>query len=67
MSIQVVQRRFVLCGTDLPDPDHTLTPEEVRSHYEEMYPQLANAKVIRDADVLEEEVYLFDVFVGHKG
>ena len=67
MSIQVVRRRFVLNGTDLPDPDPTLTPEEVRSHYEDMYPELANGKVVRDGEVHEEEVYLFKVSVGHKG
>lgn len=57
----------MLNGTNLPDPDPTLTPEEVRSHYEDMYPQLANATVVRDGEIHEEEVYLFKVSVGHKG
>ena len=40
-----MQRVFRLGTTDLPDPDASLSPEQVLSHYAALYPTLRHGKV----------------------
>ena len=59
-------RVFVYDGREFPDPDPTLTPEEVRQKMTDFFPELANAEVRehkRDEDTLYELVRR----VGTKG
>jgi len=41
-----LQRTFRFGGRDLPDPNPSLTPEEVLKHYGGQFPRLIGAKVI---------------------
>lgn len=51
----------------LPDPDQSMTPEQVMRHYAGTYPELTNA-VISAPDVKQDEVvWTFAVNVGRKG
>ena len=59
-------RIFVYDGREFPDPDPTLTPEEVRQKMTDFFPELANAEVReqkREGDTLYELVRR----VGTKG
>jgi len=59
-------RVFVYDGREFPDPDPTLTPDEVRQKMTDFFPELANAEVReqkRDEDTLYELVRR----VGTKG
>jgi len=59
-------RIFVYDGREFPDPDPTLTPDEVRQKMTDFFPELANAEVReqkRDEDTLYELVRR----VGTKG
>ncbi len=59
-------RVFVYDGREFPDPDPTLTPDEVRQRMTDFFPELANAEVReqkRDEDTLYELVRR----VGTKG
>ena len=59
-------RIFVYDGREFPDPDPSLTPDQVRQRMSDFFPELANADVrehTRDADTLYELVRK----VGTKG
>lgn len=59
-------RVFVYDGREFPDPDPTLSPEEVKKMMTDFFPELANAEVReqkRDEDTLYELVRR----VGTKG
>ncbi len=61
-----MNRVFVYDGREFPDPDPTLTPDEVRQKMTDFFPELANAEVReqkRDEDTLYELVRR----VGTKG
>jgi len=66
-TVQPVQRVFEHDELSLPDPDPSLTPDEVRSFYGTHYPTLTTATVsgpeMRDG----KEVYTFKRSVGTKG
>ncbi len=52
-------RVFVYDGREFPDPDSTLTPEEVKQTMTDFFPELANAEIKetkRDEDTLYELV-----------
>lgn len=59
-------RIFVYDGREFPDPDSSMSPEEVRQHMTSFFPELANAETItskRDnTDIIE-----FRKRVGTKG
>lgn len=44
-GINAVQRVFTYAGIALPDPDASLTPEQVKEYYTAIYPELLNAAV----------------------
>ena len=59
-------RIFVYDGREFPDPDPSLTPDQVRQRMSDFFPELANADVrehTRGADTLYELVRR----VGTKG
>lgn len=54
-----LQRTFRFGGRDLPDPNPSLTPEEVLKHYGGQFPRLIGAKVIEPVIVGDTQVYEF--------
>lgn len=59
-------RVFHYDGRDMPDPDPTMTPEEVRTLMQDFFPELANADIVvheRENDTMYELVRK----VGTKG
>lgn len=59
-------RIFVYDGREFPDPDETLTVDQVRQHMANFFPELANAKTVeskKDGD----KVFTFEKQVGTKG
>lgn len=59
-------RIFVYDGREFPDPDTSLTPEEVRQSMTNFFPELANAE-ISSSKRGEDDVYEFRKRVGRKG
>lgn len=44
-GLNTVNRLFVYSGITLPDPDPSLSPEQVKEYYMAIYPELVNASV----------------------
>ncbi len=73
LEVKPLQREFVSrqgkAGAEriLGDPAPGMSPEEVRAHYSQVYPELASASIdgpeIRD----DRQVYVFTGSVGTKG
>ncbi len=73
LEVKALQRDFVSRqgkgGSErvLADPAPGMSPEEVRAHYSQVYPELASASIdgpeIRDG----RQVYVFSRSVGTKG
>jgi PRTRC genetic system protein C len=59
-------RIFQYDGRSFPDPDSRVSPEEVRQHMAQFFPELANAEVRREARG-EDEVFTFQRRIGTKG
>ena len=59
-------RVFVYDGREFPDPDPTLSPDEVRQMMTDFFPELANAE-IREHKREEDTLYEFVRKVGIKG
>lgn len=59
-------RIFVYDGRDFPDPDPSLSTDEVRQHMANFFPELANAET-KKSNRGEDEVYTFEKRVGTKG
>lgn len=57
MPIIEMKREFVFGGSSLPDPDPTLTPEEVLAHYAKQYPLLKRGKVELQSDSGDLMIY----------
>ena len=45
MQASVVAREFTLNGVKIPDPDKSLSPEEVRSVLATLYPDITTASI----------------------
>ena len=45
MQASVVAREFTFNGVKIPDPDKSLSPEEVRSVLATLYPDIATASI----------------------
>ena len=60
------KRIFVYEGRDFPDPDPSITVEEVRHHFTDFFPELANADT-SEAKRGQDTVYTFSKRVGNKG
>ncbi len=59
-------RIFVYDGRDFPDPDPSLTAEEVRQNMTGFFPELANADTT-ESKRGDDTVYTFKKRVGTKG
>jgi len=53
--------------TTLPDPDQTMSPNEVRKFYSRTYPELLNSGVVGPEYKADKVVYTFKTSVGTKG
>ena len=58
MQASVVTREFNFNGVKIPDPDKTLSPEEVRSVLATMYPDIATASITGPEAVGDKLRYL---------
>ena len=59
-------RIFEYDGRPYPDPDPSMTPEEVRQSWTDFFPELANAEV-KKSKREDDEIYTFSRRVGTKG
>ena len=59
-------RVFIYDGREFPDPDPSLSPDEVRRMMADFFPELANAEV-REHRKGEDTVYELVRRVGTKG
>ncbi|HTG62966.1 MAG TPA: PRTRC system protein C [Terriglobia bacterium] len=67
MQASVVTREFHFNGVKIPDPDKTLSPEEVRSVLATMYPDIATASITGPEAVGAKLRYNFVRAIGVKG
>jgi PRTRC genetic system protein C len=67
MRAGVVTREFNFNGVKIPDPDKTLSPEEVRSVLATMYPDIATALITGPEAVGDKLRYNFVRAIGAKG
>jgi PRTRC genetic system protein C len=67
MQAGVVTREFNFNGIKIPDPDKTLSPEEVRSVLATMYPDIATALITGPEAVGDKLRYNFVRAIGAKG
>ena len=69
LQITAATRIFVIdrSGTELTDPDPSMTPESVMSFYAGMYPELTAATVHGPAYRDDTVVYRFKSVIGTKG
>jgi PRTRC genetic system protein C len=59
-------RVFHYDGRDFPDPDPTMTPDEVRNMMTDFFPELANAGITQHTRG-DDELYVLERRVGTKG
>jgi PRTRC genetic system protein C len=67
IRVESLERRFSYLGTQLPDPDPSMTVEQVRDVYVNTYPELATAAVEGPSPVNGRLEYTFTRAVGAKG
>ena len=67
MQASVVAREFTFNGVKIPDPDKSLSPEEVRSVLATMYPDVATASITGPEAVGDKLRYNFVRAIGAKG
>jgi len=59
-------RVFVYDGREFPDPDPSLSTDDVRAHYANFFPELSNAET-KSVKRGEDDVIEFKKRVGTKG
>ena len=67
MESQPLSRYFEVHGVKLPDPNPSLSVEEIRGLYSQQYPEIATAAVTGPELVGDKLVYRFSTAVGTKG
>lgn len=67
IKVEPLSRVFVFNGAKLPDPNPSLTVEQVRDVYINTYPELATAAVEGPSPVNGTMQYTFTRAVGAKG
>lgn len=67
INVEPLERSFSYLGTRLPDPDPSMTVEQVRDLYCNTYPELATAAVEGPSPVDGRLEYTFIRAVGAKG
>lgn len=66
-SLISAQRVFRFNGRDLTDPDSTMTPAEVLTHFARQFPKLVGGKVIDPVIEGDSHVYELRASFGDKG
>jgi PRTRC genetic system protein C len=67
MEGRVLSRHFEFNGVRLPDIAPQLSPEEIRTLYSHMYPDIATASITGPEAVGDKLVYRFTRAIGSKG
>lgn len=69
LHITAATRIFVIdrSGVEIPDPDPSMSPENVMSFYAGMYPELTTATVHGPEYRDDKVVYRFKSVIGTKG
>jgi PRTRC genetic system protein C len=67
MQASIVAREFTFNGVKIPDPDRSLSPEEVRSVLATLYPDIATASITGPEAVGDKLRYNFVRAIGAKG
>jgi PRTRC genetic system protein C len=67
MEIKRLEREFTYNGIKLPDPNPTMSIEQVRDAYAPAYPELTTAAVEGPEATGDKLVYRFVRAVGSKG
>lgn len=69
MALQVttLERVFKHKETKLPDPDASMSPDEVLDFYSNQYPELTNASVSGPEINDDKQIFEFKTTVGTKG
>ena len=67
MSLQPAPRRFVFQGSDLPDPDPSLSVADIQRIYSTRFPELTTAAVEKPKVENGVVTYTFVRAVGAKG
>ena len=66
-TFQTAPRVFLHNAARLPDPDPSMTPDEVRRYFAPQYPDLHNAAVKGPSIEGGERVFTFTRAIGVKG
>jgi PRTRC genetic system protein C len=66
MEIHRLEREFLYNGVKLPDTAPTITPEQVRERYTQLYPEIATAAIEGSETVAGQLVYEFIRAIGAK-
>lgn len=67
LNVQAVPRVFKHREVTLPDPDSSMTPDEVMAYYSNQYPELTTSNVFGPKMENDQAVYEFKTTVGTKG
>ena len=67
VKIETAVREFKYNGLALQDPGPTMTPDEVRTFYARIYPEINNAEIEGPEHKGNKAVYEFRRAVGTKG
>ena len=67
MTATALTRHFEYNGTQLPDPNPELTPEQVQEFYATQYPELTNSHIQGPEPRGNKLVYSFSREFGSKG
>ena len=67
ITVRKTTRIFQFSGIRLPDPNETMSVEEVKAFYSTQYPELATAVVNGPEAVDDKMRYTFDRAIGSKG
>jgi PRTRC genetic system protein C len=67
LKVSTLPREFLFNGTRIPDPDETLSVEEVQELLTPSYPDLATASLRSPEDTGSALRYTFQRAIGTKG
>jgi len=67
MEAKILSRAFEFNGVRLPDPNPSLSVEEVRALYAHQYPDIATAAITGPEAVGDKLRYQFTRAIGSKG
>ena len=67
LTVAKMIRSFQFSGVRLPDPNPTMSVDEVKAFYAAQYPELATAVVNGPEAVGDKMRYTFDRAIGSKG